>query len=173
MDLTTKEQIEDAHLGNLEWALANAEAGGESEGVCDFVHAPLQARPSHVSCSSETQVRWRSCCSRMMVRGKQNERESRRAHANVLQCQDRNPTASHNRLQGKIAFRSYSIALVSSIRSKCFGATTTHAADACSLVSHNDHILRDNHVEAKIVAEAKKVGSTQSHRICTDKEYPA
>lgn len=27
-DLTTKEQIEDAHVDNLEWALANTELGG-------------------------------------------------------------------------------------------------------------------------------------------------
>lgn len=35
-DLTTKEQIEDAHLGNLEWALANAEVGGDFDAVCCF-----------------------------------------------------------------------------------------------------------------------------------------
>lgn len=32
-DLTTKETIEDAHIGNLEWALANTELGADGDDV--------------------------------------------------------------------------------------------------------------------------------------------
>lgn len=32
-DLTTKETIEDAHIGNLEWALANTELGPDGDDV--------------------------------------------------------------------------------------------------------------------------------------------
>ncbi|KAG8882394.1 hypothetical protein FRB97_008298 [Tulasnella sp. 331] len=113
-DLATKQQIEDAHLGNLEWALANTETAGDADG---FGEAKQMGK---------------------------------------LLLEDEVPTLpSESQSQSQASPGQESIEELFNRA----GIKYTH---------HNDHILRDNYVEAKIAEEAqrpKRVGKAGARKL--------
>ncbi|KAG8991647.1 hypothetical protein FRB94_000918 [Tulasnella sp. JGI-2019a] len=122
-DLATKQQIEDAHLGNLEWALANTEAVADSDGLGEAKQMGTLLLDDEVP---------------KLPSDSQSQSQAAAGEESIEELFNR------------------------------AGIKYTH---------HNDHILRDNYIEAKIVEEAqkpkKRTGKAHSHNSRAGADRPA